>query len=58
MIHVSWVYGSTGDRPRNRSTWRRLVSLELALTTISPSTDLFTKLLDVHPDGEAELVAH
>lgn len=34
------------------------VSLDLALTTTGPSTDLFAKLLDVHPDGEAELVAH
>ncbi|MFF2513970.1 CocE/NonD family hydrolase C-terminal non-catalytic domain-containing protein [Streptomyces sp. NPDC058086] len=33
------------------------VSLELALTATGPSTDLFVKLLDVHPDGEAELVA-
>ncbi|QIY76068.2 CocE/NonD family hydrolase C-terminal non-catalytic domain-containing protein [Streptomyces sp. RLB1-33] len=29
------------------------VSLELALTATGPSTDLFAKLLDVHPDGEA-----
>ncbi|MFG2971104.1 CocE/NonD family hydrolase [Streptomyces sp. NPDC048288] len=34
------------------------VLLDLDLTTTGPSTDLFAKLLDVHPDGEAELVAH
>ncbi|MEU6556971.1 CocE/NonD family hydrolase [Streptomyces sp. NPDC046915] len=34
------------------------VSLQLTLSTTGPSTDLFAKLLDVHPDGEAELVAH
>ncbi|MFI8890467.1 CocE/NonD family hydrolase [Streptomyces paradoxus] len=34
------------------------VSLVLALDTTGPSTDLFVKLLDVHPDGEAELIAH
>ncbi|WP_326731764.1 CocE/NonD family hydrolase [Streptomyces phaeochromogenes] len=34
------------------------VSLDITLTTTGPSTDLFAKLLDVHPDGEAELVAH
>ncbi|UUU36627.1 CocE/NonD family hydrolase [Streptomyces sp. CA-210063] len=34
------------------------VSLRLALTTTGPSTDLFAKLLEVHSDGEAELVAH
>src|SRR5439155_6904668 len=34
------------------------ISLRLALTTTGPSTDLFAKLLDVRPDGEAELVAH
>ncbi|MFI1032824.1 CocE/NonD family hydrolase [Streptomyces sp. NPDC020951] len=34
------------------------ISLDIALTTTGPSTDLFAKLLDVHPDGDAELVAH
>ncbi|MGW2611833.1 CocE/NonD family hydrolase [Streptomyces mirabilis] len=34
------------------------VSLDITLTTTGPSTDLFAKLLDVHPDGEAELVTH
>ncbi|MEU9457183.1 CocE/NonD family hydrolase C-terminal non-catalytic domain-containing protein [Streptomyces sp. NPDC048277] len=34
------------------------VLLGLDLTTTGPSTDLFAKLLDVHPDGEAEFVAH
>ncbi|MFE1987867.1 CocE/NonD family hydrolase [Streptomyces mirabilis] len=34
------------------------VTLDTALTTTGPSTDLFAKLLDVHPGGEAELVAH
>ncbi|MEV6701600.1 CocE/NonD family hydrolase [Streptomyces sp. NPDC051453] len=34
------------------------VSLTLTLSTTGPSTHLFTKLLDVHPSGEAELVAH
>ncbi|MCX5095881.1 CocE/NonD family hydrolase [Streptomyces sp. NBC_00365] len=34
------------------------VSLDIALTTTGPSTDLFAKLLDVHLDGDAELVAH
>ncbi|MFI1687245.1 CocE/NonD family hydrolase C-terminal non-catalytic domain-containing protein [Streptomyces sp. NPDC020794] len=34
------------------------ISLDIALTTTGPSTDLFSKLLDVHADGDAELVAH
>ncbi|MER5184901.1 CocE/NonD family hydrolase, partial [Streptomyces sp. NPDC002896] len=34
------------------------VTLSLHLSTTGPSSDLFAKLLDVHPDGEAELIAH
>ncbi|GAA3848290.1 CocE/NonD family hydrolase [Streptomyces coacervatus] len=34
------------------------VSLDIALTTTGPSTHLFAKLLDVHANGDAELVAH